>query len=351
MKRIIIVLIAIMFFIPVKAYATDNYLTEIDEITDEYNVDSTLFLNGNLESIIDYLTDVVKSYYKEPLKITLKIATVLILYSISKTIFEDNMALSAADNVYVLTVFITLLTPIKNIIEFVSQNLETVKNFMTTFIPVYAGIIMASGEFVTSTVFTGFFLTAMVSISNLCLTIIIPSLKLYISLIISDALSPFIRLKTLGEFYLKSVKNTMKLSVSRICFLLTLQSTISAGKDTLAVKTGKFIAGAAIPVIGSSLQDAVSGIYASMESIKGYAGVVGLSAVLMIFLPSFILLVIYWVYTSILYVMADLLDAGRLAKCIKGFTDIVELLLSVLTLYVVMFVFSITIMIAVTNGV
>lgn len=351
MKRIILFIFLFTVAFPVKTYAVADYTYQLDEITREYSLNDTPLLSADIETLFTYIKESIFSSLKEPVTITVRVAAVIFLYSISKAIFEENTLTGIADNVCVLTVFISLLTAVNTVLAFVTDNLTTVKNFMTTFIPVYAGIIMSSGEFFTSSVFTGFFLSALIVISNICLNVIIPSLKIFLSLIISDSLSPHIRLKSIGDFYIKTVKNLMKISVSLICFLLTMQTTISRGKDTLAVKAGKVIAGTAIPVIGSTLQDAVSGVYASMESIKGYAGVVGLTAVVMIFLPSIISLAIYWLHTGILYILADITDASVLCKCIKGFTDVIELILSMITMYMVMFIFSVTIMIAVTNGV
>ncbi len=351
MKRILIILVILIALFPLKASAVTDYMEQIDQIKEEHNIDNSLLFDGNLESVIEYVYEKIQLTYKEPLLISSRIAAVTVMYAISKIIFEEKISSGIADSVAVLTVFISLLNPVKDILVFVSENLSTVKNFMISFIPVYSGIIMASGEFFTSTVFTGFFLTSMITISNICLNYVIPSLKFYLSVIISDALSPFIQLKAVGEMYIKAVKNFMKISVSLICFLLTLQTTISQGRDTLAVKTGKFVAGAAIPIVGSSLQDAIAGVYASMESIKGYAGVIGLSGVVMVFIPSIISLVVYWLYTSALYILTELLDVQSISKCIKGFIEIIELVLSVITVYMVMFIFSITIMIAVTNGV
>ena len=351
MKRVFLIIILAMFFIQMPVYALTDYEGEINNIANAYNLDSEKILKADVQTFIDYVVENIKSVYRKPLKITLEIAAVIIMYSLSKTLLIENTATNTADTVSVITIFLLLVSPTKEMMGFISENLIAVKNFMTSFIPVFSGIIMASGEFFTATVYTGLFITAMVAISNLCIEIIIPSARIYMSVFIADALSPFIKLKSLGEFYYKSVKNIMKISVSLICFLLTLQTTINQGKDTLAVKTGKLITGTAIPIIGSSLQDAVSGIYAGMESIKAYAGVVGLVVVFMIFMPSIIKLAVYWIYTNLLYIFGDILDASPLCKCIRGFIDIIELLLSITSLYMVMFIFSITIIIAVTNGV
>ena len=351
MKRIIWAVLVAFLFLYTPAYAVTDYTEQIDDIQHEYGVDTEEIMDADIQAIVDYLYENLKSTYKKPLESSLKIVVVIFICALSKSINNENSLTNITDNVSVLTVFLLLVSPIREIIAYLSDNLITVKSFMTSFIPVFSGIIMASGEFFTSTIYAGLFLTAIIAVSNLCVDVIIPSIRIYMAVFISDALSPYIRLKSLGEFYLKTIKNIMKISVAVICFILTIQTTISSGKDTLTVKAGKIITGTAIPVIGSSLQEAVSSVYAGMETIKSYAGMVGVTAVVMIFLPSIIYLVLYWIYTYMLFILGDIMDTQPLCKCIKGFVDIIELMLSVTVLYMVMFIFSITIMLTVTNGV
>lgn len=348
MKKLVIVLLCFFFFTPVTAYGAD-YEQQLDDIVQDYDIE--LLSDFSLSDIADMVAEYLKEQSCYPLKIFFRISAIMLIFSLSQALSNGATDVKVTDNICTLTVFITLLTPINSILTTVSENLFSVKNFMVTFLPVFSGITMASGEFTTSMVYSGFFLAAMTAVSQLCLNVIIPSVKLFVAIHISDTLSPHIRLESLGQFYVKAVKNLMKVSVSAICFMLTLQTTISQGKDTLAVKTGKILAGTAIPVIGSALQDAVSGVYAAMESIKGYAGAVGLSATVMIFIPSIIMLSVYWLCTQRLCVVGDILGASTINKCVNGFTQAIELILAVIFLYMIMLIFSITIMIALTNGV
>ena len=143
----------------------------------------------------------------------------------------------------------------------------------------------------------------------------------------------------------------MKTIVSVICFILTVQTTISQGKDTLAVKAASFVSGAAIPVIGSALQDAMTSIYSSMEAIKGFAGAVGIIGIGSIFLPSIVSLTVYWLFTNLLYIISDVFESKSISVCLKGFITVTELVLSNVILYGIMLLFSLTIMISITNGV
>lgn len=352
MKKLFTVLIVFfMFVFPLRANAAEEFSDKINELTQQYT-EKTDISDISISQILEYLKDKITDNISAPLKLGVKILAIIFLYSIVQILYENKCTINTVyQSRCTVIVFLNLLTPLNSVIEIISENLYSIKNFMISFLPVYSGICLASGEVFSSQIYTGFFLSSMVFISNLCIDIIIPSLKLYFALIISNALSSNIRLGSINEFYVKTVKNIMKISVSVICFVLTVQTTITGGKDTIAVKTGKILAGSAIPVIGTALQDAVSSVYSSMEAIKGFAGAAGLMTIAAIFVPSLLLLAIYYLTLNGLYIRADIFDAHTIKLCIKGYSDVIQLIVSIVVLYMVMLIFSITIILAVTNGV
>lgn len=344
---------AILIFYPLKVRAEEGYQDQIDKIATEQNIDTENILSLGLKEILEYVSGILKDKVQQPLKLLYRISAVIILCSMVK-LFEGNVNNGISEvinSLCVLTVFITLLTPFKELMNMVGQTLIDVKNFMVTFLPLFAGISASSGEFLTSTIYTGFFLVSLVTISNFCVTSILPTMNLYLAMTVTNSVSPGIRLKSLCDFYLKSVKWLMRALVSVICFILTVQTTITQGQDNLAVKAGKVVVSSAIPVIGSALQDAIGSVYASMEAVKGFAGAVGILTIMSIFLPSIISLAVYWLCTNGMYIISDVLDNGVISNILQGFIGIIELMLSMVFLFLIMLLFSLTIMIKLTQGV
>lgn len=351
-KSVVLILVLfVIFMFPQKCFAID-YQTEIENIAEEYDISREKISSFSVEEIVDYVKSEITNQRKEPVRLIMRLSGIVIICAVVKALqISPSGADSVADSICTIIVFLALLSPLENIIAIVSENLFQVKNFMTIFLPLFAGISMASGEFATSAVYSGLFLSGLVFISDLCIGIVLPSVQLYFALIISNAISPFIKLKSICDFYLKAVKWGMRSLVSVLCIALTVQTTISRGSDTLAVKAGKAIAGTAVPVIGSVLRDAMGSVYAGMEAIKGFAGAVGIIAVLYIFLPSLVILGIYWLCINILYIMCDMFGVKAIGDCVKGFENVTELLISVIVLFLILLIFSLTIMISLTNGV
>ena len=350
MKKILCILVPLFIFnLPFTVYAKTEYENQLNDLTDEYGIDYENIKDITVEKFICQIkSDILEEIHK-PFDMFLKMSGIIILCAVLKTINNDSN--NILDTLCTLIVFISILTPLETLITSIGENIFAIKNFMISFLPILSGISMASGEFVTSTIYNGLFFTSLIFIADFCIKTILPSINLFFAMIVSNALSPFIRLKSLSEFYLKVVRWSMRAAVSLICFALTFQTTISQGKDTLAIKTGKLFAGSAIPIIGSSLQEAEGSVFAGMEVIKGFAGATGMIVILYIFLPSIISLVVYWVYTNCLFIICDMFDVKSISECVKGFVNIIELLISIVLLFMVMLIFSLTMMIAFTNGV
>ena len=224
------------------------------------------------------------------------------------------------------------------------------KNFITAFIPIFAGVAFASGEMVTSTVYTGFFLMSVIAVANFCTGIIVPSVNLFLVLGITSSLTSIVNLKPVCELYCKVVKCAMVAAVSLICFVLTLQTAITQSQDSLALKTGKLLIGSAVPIIGSALQSAVGSIYAGMGILKGFCGVAGILVVVNIFLPYIIQLAVNWLGYYVMAVISEMLE-NKIAKVILSvFKDVVEILISMSFLFMVLLIFSLSIMIKIGGG-
>ncbi len=351
MKKLFILLIAFIFIIfPVKTYAaTDFYIEEIEDIADDYS-DNKFDLT--FEGLLEFFENEMGKIIDEPIELFLKMLVIILISSSLKLLQNkqfDEVG-QIIDKISIISMFLLLMPDILKIINIISDNLFDIKNFMTSFVPIFAGIVAASGEFLTSGLYTGIFLTGLIFISNFCINLVLPSFNLFLAVNLTSSIIKEISLKSLIEFYLKSIKWVLKGAVSVICFLLTLQTSITQSQDNLAVKIGEGVTGV-IPVIGGALQDAVSSVYSSMEVVKSFAGSIGVGVIIWIFIPSFVLILIYYIAFNFLVIIADILNANAIESFLTGYKNLTELLLSLIILFLILLIFSTTVMINITGGV
>ena len=107
--------------------------------------------------------------------------------------------------------------------------------------------------------------------------------------------------------------------------LMTLQGTFTQSADTVALKTGKFLLGSSIPVVGRAVSDAMGGVLAGMKLLKGTAGFAVVAVVVALFAPVLIQCFLYGAVFAAGGMVATATGAGRSAKLFSGLADCVGL--------------------------
>lgn len=349
MKKAIISFLAIILFaMPVSAQDIEkDYSYKVDDIVSEYNIDFDNLKDYPFETIWGIVKTQLKNNFIFPYSYLYKIISILLITAfINFFNFDSNKEISQLINtVAMLLMFYSVYEFFNEMMINVSAMLNNVKNFMLTFIPVFGGITFASGEMITSSIYTGFFLITIVTLADVCVSYIIPSLNLYIALGVTSGISSVINLKPICEFYSKSVKIVMTAAVTVLGFLLSLQNIISQSKDGFVLKAGKMFVTSVVPIIGSSLESAVGSVYASMGILKGFCGLAGITVILAIFLPNIFTLSVNWLCFQIMSVTGEILENKWVKNILDCFKDVIEILLSMCVLFMVFLVFSLTVMI------
>ena len=348
--KIFAILLMITMFLPVTVFAEEEYnyyQSKTEEIVQKYNIEFEKIKEYPFETLWDVVKNTVKKSIEKPFVIFYQIFAVILLTSFVNFLTFDNnkQAVSIVNIVAVLILFYNIFNDFVVVAEEIGDKLVEVKDFITTFIPVLAGIAFASGEFVSSTVYSGFFVLSVAFVADFCVKYILPSINLFMAVGVTASVSKVVNLKPICDFYSKTVKIAMTASVSLLCFVLSLQTAISQGKDTLALKAGKMIVTSTVPIIGSALEGAVGSVYASMGVLKGFCGIAGIAAIINIFLPTVIRLVISWIGYSITAAVSTILENEAAANILDCFKEVMEIFLSMVVLFMVLLIFSITIMI------
>lgn len=351
-KLILTVLIFAAVCIPVYAAESENvYYEKVTAFVEEYDVDFHNLKNYPFETLWDAVKKAVTDKFKSPFELFFRITAVLLLTSFINFFASDRykQIVNTVNVVTMLVLFTNISDSFISMCTEITSGLTDVRNFMTAFLPVFAGISFASGEMITSTVYTGFFMVCVVTVADFCMKYIVPSINLFMALGITSSISQVINLKPLCRLYSKAVKIGMTAAVSVLCFFLTLQTTITQGQDSMAVKTGKLIVNSAVPIIGSALQSAVGSIYASMGVLKGFFGIAGILIIINMFLPYVTNLAVNWVGYYLMIALSEILENKTATELLTVFKETTEILLSMSVLFMVLLIFSLTVMIKITQ--
>lgn len=99
--------------------------------------------------------------------------------------------------------------------------------------------------------------------------------------------------------------------------MLSLQTVIGSGGDTLLLKASKFLAGSMIPVIGGTISDALGAAKGCVQLLKGAVGSFGILVAVLTFLPALLQVGMWYLSLKASAWVSSMLGAGGGCKAAR----------------------------------
>lgn len=230
-----------------------------------------------------------------------------------------SLAISGAVSTVVLTAVNSAITSV-----------ELAEQFVTGFIPVFAGILVSSGQITSAAMFSAGILAATGAASSIITLFVKPLTGVMLGLaLVSGAYDNGMLSVVTG------IKKTVMWVIGAITTLFVglmgLQSMVSGQTDNMALRTTKYLVGSSVPIIGSAVSEAVATVSGSFKVIRATVGSAGIIALCGIFLPELIKLILCSVALSLSATVGDVIGVKNLSnsvRAVKGAIDIVTAMLS-----------------------
>lgn len=355
MKRIVFttfIMTFLIFFavVPLNAYA-EEYSDEqmelneqVDDILSDYDIgygigDISGLTFGELAARIK---DSMAERLSAPLKMlgTLLVVTVFtaLLKSTAEGFFPQNSTAGIYNMVCVMTA-VTVITPqLFTVYERALSIIEVVSGFMLVFVPVFAGIAVASGGFTTGGIYNVMTLAASEIIVELSQRFLIPVVSIATVLAVSGSVFPNASLDSIGRLLKKGITWCMTVIMTLFTGFVTLKCTLAGKMDGVTTKAAKYVISGFIPIVGGAVSDAYATVRSSFDVIRCTAGAAGVVAIILLMLPPILEILVFrgvmWIGTA----AAEVLSAEPLAKLMKGIDSGLAIAQSVLVCYLLMFI-------------
>ena len=358
MKKILSFLIALAFLvIPVSAAQEDvqqyGLQDQVNEFLDEYGDGAQQLEDFTAQSLWDSILQAISQQISRPMQMVYRLTAILVLAAIAKAFcsdWADRQIEKQVEMVVILASFLFACKPLLQLLSDLGDAIVECRTFLISFIPVFAGVMASCGQPAASAVYTGFFLSAVTIFSSLITGILLPFLKIYMALNISGGLSSTVDLSSLAGLISKFIKWGLGLIATIFGAVIGLQSLLAGAADSVALKTGKFLIGSGVPVIGGAVSDAIGTVYAGLKVVKGTAGAAGIFAIVALFAPILIRCFIYLLALNITAAAAAVTGNSRVGKVFHGFCECLELYISILVFFSVMTILSTALMISLGTG-
>ena len=132
--------------------------------------------------------------------------------------------------------------------------------------------------------------------------------------------------------------------------MLSVKTTVAAKADMLGIRSIRFAVNSVVPVIGSSISEGLLSIQAYSSLIKSSVGIVGIVAVVLVFLPAIIETAVWRISLSFCSVLSDVFGDKSVSSVLNAFREALLLANVIIILSMVTTVISIGILVAAGGG-
>ena len=129
--------------------------------------------------------------------------------------------------------------------------------------------------------------------------------------------------------------------------VLTLQTTVNSAADGLALRTGRFLVGNFVPVVGGALSEALVTVQSSMSLLRSSVGAYGALVLVITILPVVIELCLWRLTLLVCSSVAALFGLDRSASLLKCTDAALSFLLGILLCCSAAFIVSLAVTVSV----
>lgn len=297
------------------------------------------------ESILEQL--------RAPVRLLVSLVGILVLCAMLES-FGAAFSAGGADAVLgvVITVFISsiIIDPIVSCIVDAREVIRDFATFILSFIPVFAGVVTASGQPMTGTAYNLLVFWMCQMTAQLVTAVFLPLLSAYLALSVVSVVCPKLEL---GGF-IGGIKTFVTWSLGLILTvfigLMSIQSVVASSGDSVAVKTTKFFIGSMIPVVGGALSDLFVAAQGCIQLVKGTLGAFGIVVTAFTFLPVLLRCGVWYVTIGLGRVVSELFHLPQITKLLRALSSTLGIILAVLLYDALLVIISTTLLIVTFRG-
>ncbi len=289
----------------------------------------------------------LKSAAAQPLStlaISLGVILLCALLNAMKTSVGGQERLFSA--VSALCVSASVAAPAVRMIQRSTALLEEMSKFLLGFVPVYTGLVTASGKPVSGAVYNACLLGTAEVIARLAATALAPLLGIYLALCLIGAASREVDMQPVSKLVQNGAVTLLTLLLTVFVGLLSVQGTVAAAADTVTTKTLKFAVSSFVPVVGGALGEAMNTVQGGLGLIRSAVGGFGILAAAAAFLPELLSILMMQLALSAAGAAADVLGVKEAGGLMKSASSVLSLLAGMLMVFGMLFVVSLSLMMA-----
>ena len=315
-------------------------------------LDSLEIENTNPISINNLLSkqglDNIKNYFSNKIKLPIKslslLITTIIICAFCSAFSSNNLGAKKSLNyICVASVVLIFIYQITSLINSTITIVNTLNTIMLSFIPIFAGILIAALKSGVSVSFSSTMFFVCETISAVSSKVILPFSNCFIALSVAGCLSPTSRISGITRMIKKAAYIILSFLMAIFLAFLSVQSTISNSVDNTMTKTAKFFISSFVPIIGPTLSETLGSFRSCISLLKSTISIYVVIVIILVVLPKIIEIIMFKFVFTLCSEISDMYDIVQIKMILDAFNQALSLILAVVLCVCLMFVFSITI--------
>ena len=290
---------------------------------------------------------------RAPVRLLVSLAGVLVLCALLDS-FGSSFSSGGVETVFgvVVTVFISsiIINPLVGCIVEAREVIRDFGTFILAFIPAFAGVVTASGQPMTGAAYNLFLFWMCQVTAQLVTAVFLPLLCAYLALSVISVVCPKLGLDGLISGIKSFVTWSLGLILTVFIGLLSIQTVVASGGDSIAARTTKFFIGSMIPVVGGALSDLFSAAQGCIQLVRGTLGAFGILVTVVTFLPALIQTGTWYFTLSLGGILSQILHLPQITKLLKALSSTLGIIMAVLLYDALLVIISTTLLIVAFRG-
>ena len=335
---------------------SDSIPQSAQEILQEQKVEKkgiSGILSMTPEQVFELLLDKAKEQIREPISVIGKVIGVMILCSVLGAVQHSGIS-GQLKNVFTITAAAGVVTflsePVLGCIRQTVVALRESSLFLLSFNPVMSGLVIAGGHPASGGAYQMILLFASQILSELASRTLIPLLCIYLALCIMVPVAPFLHLEQVTGGIKSVVCWGLGILTTIFVGMLSIQTIVGSGGDSLMLKASKFLVGSFIPVIGGTISDAVGAAKGCVQVLKSVVGSFGILVAVLSFLPALLEVCLWYLAVRVLAWVGLMLDAKEVSSLLSSIAQTFSILLAMIGCFMLLVLVSTTLMLMMTVG-
>ncbi len=240
----------------------------------------------------------------------------------------------------------TMDTLMSNVVLYLNGLTELVSGMA----PVVCAVLAASGQITAAAVSHTSLMLLFTLFQNIANILLIPMVRITYCFGVIGAIGGPVKLENITKCIRKVFATLLSFLVVVFIFVVSVQTALAKGADSLSVRTVKFALGNVIPLIGSALSDAITTVAGSLTLIRSVTGSLGIFSLVVLVLPVLLQLLLYRLVFGISKGAAEMVGCEREGKLIGEMHAAVGFLLAGVALISVLFLFILSLFTLIGGG-